>query len=271
MSEELVIRNDISLGTIQANSPQELVASATGAAETLAAVIESQKLYVTLQGRRFVRCEGWTTLAAMLGTMPREVGVEEMDGIYVATVELVRVADGMVLTRASAECGAPDELDRQGNPTWSARPRYARRSMAITRATAKACRIAFSWVVTLAGFEPTPAEEMESVVTIDAKPAVDPPRRAGKQQQQPAATPSTELESWTGTIAAIDTKQGESRGKPWTLYIVRGADGTDFGTFSETDADLARSVMAAGEECTIHWEPTKKGSRNIVSIDALPF
>ena len=32
--------------------------------------------------------------------------------------------------------------------------------MAQTRATGKACRLAFSWIMALAGYEPTPAEEM---------------------------------------------------------------------------------------------------------------
>ncbi len=32
--------------------------------------------------------------------------------------------------------------------------------MAITRATGKACRLAFSWIMTLAGYDPTPAEEL---------------------------------------------------------------------------------------------------------------
>ena len=57
-------------------------------------------------------------------------------------------------------CGSDDELDRYGKPVWSTRPRYARRSMAQTRATGKACRLAFSWIMALAGYEPTPAEEM---------------------------------------------------------------------------------------------------------------
>ena len=68
--------------------------------------------------------------------------------------------DGACIGRASAECGSPDELDRHGKPVWSSRPRYARRSMAQTRATGKACRLAFSWIMALAGYEPTPAEEM---------------------------------------------------------------------------------------------------------------
>ena len=97
----------------------------------------------------------------MLGVVPREVSTVEQDGIYTATVELVRMNDGACISRASAECGSDDELDRYGKPVWSGRPRYARRSMAQTRATGKACRLAFSWIMALAGYEPpTPAEEM---------------------------------------------------------------------------------------------------------------
>jgi len=80
--------------------------------------------------------------------------------VYTAIVELVRITDQAVISRASAECGAADEYDRNGNLLWSKRPRYARRSMAQTRATGKACRMSFSWIMKLAGYEPTPAEEM---------------------------------------------------------------------------------------------------------------
>jgi hypothetical protein len=150
----------IALGLLQAHSPREVVTVASEIARALAAVIEDRRLYVTLSGRRYVKCEGWTTLGAMCGVMPCEVGLEEHDGIFTAIVELRRIADGGVIARASAECGAPDELSTSGKPTWATRPRYARRSMALTRATAKACRLAFSWILVLAKFEPTPAEEM---------------------------------------------------------------------------------------------------------------
>jgi len=143
---------------LRATDPTDLVRRATAVADALASVIEQRKLYVTISGRKFVRCEGWTSLAAMLGVTPHEVAVTEQDGVFTAVVELRRFVDGQPVARASAECGAPDELDRNGKPLWSARPRYARRSMALTRATAKACRLAFSWVMALAGYENTPAE-----------------------------------------------------------------------------------------------------------------
>jgi hypothetical protein len=144
----------VTLGVIQANKPADLVRAATEAANALASVIESKKLYNSISGRRYTRVEGWTTLAAMLGCLPREVSVVRREnGTYEATVELARMTDGVVLTRASAECGMDEK-------TWANRADYARRSMAVTRATSKACRLAFSWVMVLAGFEATPSEEI---------------------------------------------------------------------------------------------------------------
>lgn len=135
--------------------PRDIISQATEEANVLAEVIESQKLYSNIQGKKFVKCEGWVTLATLRGCLPREVDVTEMpEGRYVAKVELVRVSDGSVLTSASAECGGPED------PVWVNRPPNARRSMAITRATGKACRVAFSWVMALSGFEVTPLEEM---------------------------------------------------------------------------------------------------------------
>lgn len=143
----------VALGTLQAATPGALVEQASAMATALARVIDEQRLFNIIQGKRHVRVEGWTTLGTMLGVLPREVSVTEEWGVYTATVELVRMSDGAVLSRASAECG--DEAP------WCDRPRYSRRSMAITRATGKVCRLAFSWIMALAGYEATPQEEMD--------------------------------------------------------------------------------------------------------------
>lgn len=119
----------------------------------------------------------------MLGVTAREVCTVESEGVYVATVELVRMSDGACISKASAECGSSDELDKYGKPIWSTRPRYARRSMAQTRATGKACRLTFSWIMSLAGYEPTPAEEMTPIIEaeqVQARPA--PAQRKTKTQ-----------------------------------------------------------------------------------------
>lgn len=163
----------VELGTLAATTPTQLLAGAQAIAKPLADLIEQQKLYSVISGRRYVRVEGWTTLGAMLGVVAREVENVEHEGVYVARVQLVRLNDGAVISEASAECGG-------GEPLWQQRPPYARRSMAATRATGKACRLAFSWVMTLAGFEATPAEEMDGVIEV-TPPAASAPRDVRSQ------------------------------------------------------------------------------------------
>lgn len=153
----------ITLGLLGADNPAELISAASAVATELKKVVIDAKLSQNIQGKDYVKVEGWTTLGMLLGLLPREVSTEQReDGSYVSTVAFCR-PDGSIVTQASAECG--DETDGK----WSQRPPYARRSMAQTRATGKAARLAFSWIMALAGYAPTPAEEMPT--EADKEPA----------------------------------------------------------------------------------------------------
>ena len=154
----------VSLGILHGTSPAALMSGASEMAGELAKMIEAQRLWDPINGKKYVKVEGWTTLAVMMGVVAREVSTTEDNGVYTAVVELVRMSDGACISRASAECGE--------EAPWNKRPRYARRSMAQTRATGKACRLAFSWVMSLAGYEPTPLEEMppDPVVSVVPQP-----------------------------------------------------------------------------------------------------
>lgn len=156
MSDEIVEGKVeiVRLGAIEATSPNDVVIRATGMAKTLADIITSRRLYTTINGKKYVQVEGWSTLGAMMGVLPREVEVYEREnGDFEATVELIRTSDCAVVGRASSIVSSDENL-------WKGRERYARRSMAVTRATGKAYRLGFSWIMSLAGYEPTPAEEM---------------------------------------------------------------------------------------------------------------
>jgi hypothetical protein len=180
MSEErslTVTQDQMFLGSLAVTGPGGLVKRATEVATVLAGIIKDRRLASSIQGKNFVRVEGWSTLGAMLGVLPREVSVARQDdGGYVAVVELIRIHDGAIIGRGSALVGM-DEKDKRGKPTWAGRAEYARRSMAITRATGKAYRLGFSWIMTLAGYEPTPAEEMidAEYQEVKQKPKNPPP------------------------------------------------------------------------------------------------
>jgi len=163
-AKELTVRDEgVRLGALQLTGPGDVVNRAASVASELAKIVENKKLYSMIQGKKFPRVEAWTTVGGMLGVVPREAEPPKLtqydDGYeeYEATVELVRVSDGAIVGRASAIVGTDEQ-------TWKNRPRYARRSMAVTRATGKAYRLGFSWIMSLAGYEPTPAEEMDGVV-----------------------------------------------------------------------------------------------------------
>ncbi len=172
MSEEttdIVVQDEtIALGSHSIENAGQIVERGVAIANVLKDVIERQRMYTVIgwgdKAKKHVNVEGWATLGAMLGVTPRTVSVSEIEeGIFEATVELVRANDGAVIGRGIAECGAPDEVDKDGRPIWANRARYARKSMAITRATGKAFRLAFAWIITLAGYSGTPAEEMTFV------------------------------------------------------------------------------------------------------------
>lgn len=135
-------------------TPTKQTEVAAEMATALRDIIRKQGLYSNIQGKEYVKVEGWTTLGMFLGILPRESRVTEHDdGSYEAYVDLVRAADGIVIGGASALCSVQEKR-------WSNAEKYSRRSMAVTRATGKAYRLAFSWIVTLAGYEPTPSEEI---------------------------------------------------------------------------------------------------------------
>ncbi|MEI2774329.1 MAG: hypothetical protein V9G98_27755 [Candidatus Competibacter sp.] len=194
----------VSLGTLQAASAVALVQGAREMAGALADVIERQHLATVIQGRKHVNVEGWTTLAVMLGVVAREVQTVETEGIYTAVVELVRMSDGVCISRASAECG--DE------PPWNKRPRYARRSMAQTRATGKACRLAFSWIMALAGYEPTPAEEMPDAQKSDDDPLItDAQHKMLEARVSELGLNREGVKTWTARRFGVEHFQGLNR------------------------------------------------------------
>jgi hypothetical protein len=140
-------------------NPTEKVTYVTQMANVLKDVIEKQKFYTVIQGKKHVRVDGWISLGTLLGILPREKSVMELpDSSFVADVELVRYDTGRVVAGASSLCSIDEKR-------WSNADKYARRSMAVTRATGKAYRLAFSWIINMAGYESTPAEEMDGVTT----------------------------------------------------------------------------------------------------------
>ena len=160
------------------DDPHAIIGMATEKAKALADVIRQQKLTAKIGKREHVLIEGWTLLGSLLGVFPVPVWTREIrdeDGKllgFSARVE-ARTLAGEVVGAAESRC-----LKAERN--WSDRDDYALESMAQTRATSKALRMPLGFVMVLAGYNATPAEEItEAETDPPPKPKTSPAQDSG--------------------------------------------------------------------------------------------
>ena len=174
---------------------EQMMDDATKKAKILTKVIQSQsdKYVVHAAGQEFLRFEAWSTLARGYGWT---AGVEtitdvlDTDGHTVIGVEAYAVLRDNMGTQIG---GAPARC-MMDEPNWSNKPLAQVASMAGTRAASKALRIGLSWVVVLAGYNPTPAEEFErdasgEVVVASRTASPKPPRKRAESPNKAVKTP----------------------------------------------------------------------------------
>jgi len=166
----VAIQPQTSVGLFGSDDPVAVVQKATRVANALADIIKAKKLYANIQGRSHVLVEGWTLLGSMLGVFPvciwtkpilDEAGVCQG---WEARVE-AKTRAGEVVGAAEAQCLRSENQwgwEPKGRDGRRLQPRddFALRSMAQTRATAKALRLPLGFVVVIAGYEACPAEEL---------------------------------------------------------------------------------------------------------------
>lgn len=129
-------------------------------AQTLKKVIVEQKLFTNIQGKNYALVEAWQFCGGALKALPVVTELTDLsdpDQIkYRAVVEIRRLDSGAVIASGFAVCSNREIGKKQF-------AEYAIASMAQTRAIGKAYRTAFGWLMKLAGYEATPAEEMDTL------------------------------------------------------------------------------------------------------------
>lgn len=193
MSEELAVvpiphAEPVAVVLWGSNEPNAMVARMSIVASTLAEAIRARGLSVRIGPKEYVRVEGWALCGAILGIFPKTTALEEMrddDGLFGfrATVELT-TRDGGVIGGAMALCTRYESA-------WADRDANQIASMAQTRAIAKSYRGSLGFVMEMAGYAATPAEEMDGI--IDPPPRAQPRQgRAGAANQPRPAQEATE-------------------------------------------------------------------------------
>ena len=139
-------------------APELVLEEAAKAATALRDVIERKPNKCVINGKTFLQFEDWQTLGRFYGVTAaaRVTNYLEQGRVrgYECHAEAILVSTGQVIGAAQAMC-----MDDEKK--WQDKPLFQLRSMAQTRAQAKALRGVLAWVAVLAGYQPTPAEEMD--------------------------------------------------------------------------------------------------------------
>ncbi len=162
---ELQVTNNPSYELINKDSMLQL-------SNELSKLIKEKGLSSNIQGKQFVNVEGWQFAGASLGLMPiitettdltrRGTEPGQVEIKYMAKCEVRNITTGQLVATGIALCS---NFER----TKKGFDEYAILSMAQTRAIGKAYRNLLAWLMKAAGFEATPAEEMDFAVAEEPK------------------------------------------------------------------------------------------------------
>jgi len=212
---EIVPVESSTTSLFRTDDPVEIVGKAQAVAGALADVIRKQGLASNIQGKEYVRVEGWTLLGSMLGVFPVCVWTREVEGGWEARVE-ARTRTGDVIGAAEASCLRTENR-------WAKADTYALRSMAQTRATSKSLRMPLGFVMNLAGYEVTPAEEIPREGFAPAKPK--PVKKLTPAEEAIQAEARDAIGKMGFTVSQLEEfkKWARDHRLKWVDYVIAGA------------------------------------------------
>ena len=231
------------------------------------------KTAMEIQGRKYVKVEGWQSIATAHGCTASARDVERVEGGVRAIGEIRRMSDGIVIATAEGFVGEDEPTwfggeveSRYGAKTLPKRPDYAIRAMCQTRAISRACRTAFAHVVVLmdADLSTTPAEEVPSGGFQDNAAASTPaparqaaPTAAPRTVSKPAATagaakPAGKASDWHNVEIHFGKNKGVKLGdlgsRQLEWYVTEWQPKPYKGAIAEADQILRAALdQAAGE------------------------
>ena len=125
--------------------------------------IIKHNLYAEIVGKNYVMVEGWQFAGGLLGLMPKIKRVESIgDNKWLAEAEIINQKTKEVVSTGFAICSKAEAKKKSFDE-------YAILSMAQTRAIGKAYRNYIGWIIKMAGYEGTPAEEIKQTKTAKSQ------------------------------------------------------------------------------------------------------
>ena len=148
--------------------PEAQVAYGQKCAKALMNVINQKPKKVIINGEIYPEYEDWQTIARFFNST---VGTDTVTPIQENNQTVGYTARAVVYNQQGVIIGSAEADCTNVEKNWKNKEMFQVKSMAQTRASAKALRNVFGWVAVLAGVKATPAEEMdESTVVPPTKP-----------------------------------------------------------------------------------------------------
>lgn len=258
MTEALAVyQPEAQEGLAISRAPEVVLSEAKRAAAALGDVIRGKARPVIFNGEQYLEFEDWQTVGRFYGVTAKVVSTASVTFGDVIGFE----ARAVVVRRDGVEISAADSMCLNDEPNWKDKPLFQLRSMAQTRACSKALRNVLAWVVVLAGYKPTPAEEMDGVRGFSRSGA----SRPGTGNAAPAAS-GAGGNIIKGIVTEVSVKDGKNAKGPWTRYGVK-VGGIFYNTFSATHGAEAQRLK--GGEAVIEWKANGE-YRDLVSIVGAP-
>lgn len=238
----------IPIGINEIEDPTQIIKQAEVAAKALIDIVSRKQKPVILNGEQYLEYEDWQTLgrfyqvtAKIASTQYVEFG--DFKG-FEASADAIHAPTGNIIASAQSMC-LNDEThwaERKGIKV----PLFQLRSMAQTRACAKALRSCLSWVAVLAGYKPTPAEEMTGAEVQEAVGPVEEFDFAIKRKETTGdyGKPLEYWNRWDEVIAAglaVEFSKSTKAGKQYKAWRTN-ADNLDLAKPLKVKAVTAEST-----------------------------
>ena len=224
--------NTLTQNIFGTTNPADFVKKSQEYAKALVDVVENQQLYANIQNKKYVTFEGWQFLGSMLPTAitPQTEYVNEIKDENTGEI-LGFKARVLALDVNGNQRGASESVCMYAERNWAGKDANHLMSMAQTRASSKALRMALSSIVKLAGYEPTPKEEMDGIDSTNNFAKTQTPT-------QPAPTQPVAQQSDTSDIKASPNKAGSEAQLRWVKSLINSNSESDYAN----DVELLKQI-----------------------------
>lgn len=141
-------------------NPERDTQKAKKAADKLIDIVKQNNWAIRLGSGEHLKYEAWQTVGKYFNCT---VATGESEIVKIGDVDGFKAKAWVTDNKTGIKVGEAEAYCMRDESNWKAKPTFQLASMAQTRAGSKALRQMFGFVVALAGYNPTPAEEMDGV------------------------------------------------------------------------------------------------------------